>query len=243
MEGYIAKSLARRLDDDDLPLVEAPAIVLPRARYRFADGTVVTIRGISETLLYAAQSESGKPAAPQREIRMAGGGVQLVPRRDDEPVLTEEEIEKIDDPKKREEEAAYARYRKELNRWGIERGARVARLLFIAGVEDNPPPEEADLWKQLGFTAEMEIKFAWLASKLQTAEAMQHFFDTVVSLTMPSEEGIERAGEMFQGAVSRVTGSAVGAASPAAGTPEQASAEEAQAAPTDAGNPAHAPAP
>lgn len=240
-ENYVAASLASKFKDEDLPLVEAPAVELPRARYRFADGTVVTIRGIAQMLLYAAQSEVGKPQPPAREVRMAGGGVQLIPRRDDEPVLTPEQIAKIADPAKRREEEEYARYRAELNQWDIERNTRMARLLFIAGVEDSPPPEIADLWKQMGFTGEMEIKYAWLASKLPNAEAMAHFFETVTSLTVPTEDGLERAEAMFQSAVSGSSGGTVGTAEPAAGAPGQARAEEAQTSPAATGDPADAP--
>src|SRR5690606_11453632 len=221
--GYVDGSLAKRLADDDLPLVEAPQVKLPRARYRFADGTVVTVRGIAQMLLYGAQSEVGKPAPPLREVKMAGGGVQRIPRRDDEPVLTAEQIEKIADPDKRRAEEDYARYRAELSQWDIERNTRMARLLFLVGVEDSPPPEIADLWKQMGFSGEMEIKYAWLASKLPSAEAMAHFFETVTSLTMPTEEGLERAEEMFQSAVQAGPGAVAGSqrSEQAAGTPAE----------------------
>ncbi len=208
--GYIDPVLAKRLEDDDLPLVEAPQVKLPRARYRFADGTVVTVRGIAQMLLYGAQSEVGKPTPPMRKVKMAGGGVQYIPRRDDEPVLSEAEIAAIQDPEKRKAEEAYARYRAELNQWQIERNTRMARLLFLTGVEDSPPPEVADLWKQMGFTTEMDIKYAWLASKLPNADAMAHFFETVTSLTMPTEEGLERAEEMFQSAVQAGPGAVAG---------------------------------
>lgn len=239
-EGSIDTGLARRLADDDLPLVEAPTVQLPRARYRFADGTVVTLRGIAQMLLYGAQSEAGKPAPPLREVRMAGGGVQHIPRRDDEPVLTAEEIAQVRDPDKRRAEEAYARYRAELNQWEIERNTRMARLLFLVGVEDSPPPEIADLWKQMGFGSEMDIKYAWLAAKLPNAEAMAHFFETVTSLTIPTEEGLERAEEMFQSAIQRGPGTVADArrSAPAAGAP---TAQGEALAPT--GIPDDAPAP
>jgi len=221
--GYVDDALAKRLADDELPLVEAPKVKLPRTRYRFADGTVVTVRGIAQMLLYGAQSEVGKPAPPLREVKMAGGGVQHLPRRDDEPVLTAEQIEKIADPDKRRAEEDYARYRAELSQWDIERNTRMARLLFLTGVEDSPPPEVADLWKQMGFSGEMEIKYAWLASKLPSAEAMAHFFETVTSLTIPTEEGLERAEEMFQSAVQAGPGAVAGSqrSEQAAGTPAE----------------------
>lgn len=224
--SYVADFMAKRLADDDLPLVEAPKTVLPRARYRFADGTTVTIRGISLMLILGAQSEAGKPEPPVRVVKMAGGGVQHLPRHDDEPVLSDAEIAAIQDPDKRKAEDDYARYRRALAQWDNERNTRMARLLFLTGVEDNPSPEIANLWKQLGFHGEMEIKYAWLASKLPDAEAMNHFFETVTSLTTATEEGLERAEAMFQGGVSG--GGHVGADQPAQPAPGEARPEEAQ---------------
>lgn len=241
-ENYVADFLANRLKGEDLPQVEAPAIELPRARYKFADGTVVTIKGIAPMLLYAVRSEMGRPQPPMRGVRMAGGGVQPIPRRDDEPVLTPEQIEKIDDPVRRKEEEDYARYRAELNRWEIERETRFASLMFIAGVEDDPPQEIVELWKQMGFSSEMEIKYAWLASKLPNPGAVGHFFNAVTSLTMPTEAGLERAEAMFQSAVSGGDGGTLGTAEPADGTPGEAHAEKAQAQPQAAGDSAYSPA-
>ena len=238
--GYMADFMAKRLADDELPLIEAPKTELPRARYRFGDGTTVTIHGISLMLILGAQSEMGKPEPPVRVVRMAGGGVQHIPRRDDEPVLSAEEIAQVRDPDKRRAEDAYARYRAELNQWEIERNTRMARLLFLVGVEDSPPPEIADLWKQMGFGSEMDIKYAWLAAKLPNAEAMAHFFETVTSLTIPTEEGLERAEEMFQSAVQRGPGAVAdaGRSAPAAGaTPEQGQAPAPTGIPDDAAAP------
>lgn len=226
--GYTADFLAKRLADDDLPLVEAPQVALPRARYKFIDGTVVTIRGVALMLILGAQSEVGKPEPPVRVVQMAGGGVQHLPRGDDEPVLSEAEIAQIKDPEKRKAEEAYARYRRELAEWMSERNTRMARLLFLAGVEDNPPPEIADLWKQMGFATEMEIKFAWLASKLPDAASMEHFFETVTSLTTAGEEGIERAEAMFQGGVQGSQGT-LAAPQQAPRAPGAATAAEGQA--------------
>jgi len=233
--GYTADFMTKRLADD-LPLVEAPKTALARARYRFTDGSTVTIHGISPMLILGAQSEAGKPEPPARAVKMAGGGVQHVPRRDDEPVLSEAEIAAIQDLEKRQAEEEYARYRADLAYWHTERSARMARLLFLIGVEDSPPPEVAALWKQLGFGGEMDIKFAWLASKLPDEPAMQHFFDTVTSLTVATEEGLERAEAMFQGAVSGSAGSAVGAAEQAQRAPGAAQPEETQARPASTGD-------
>lgn len=234
--GYTADFMTKRLEDNDLPLVEAPKTQLPRARYRFGDGSTVTIHGISPMLILGAQSEAGKPEPPVRAVKMAGGGVQHVPRRDDEPVLTPEEIEALANPGRRQAEEEYARYRADLATWHAERSARMARLVFLIGVEDSPPPEVAALWKQLGFGGEMDIKFAWLASKLPDDQAMQHFFDTVTSLTIATEEGLERAEAMFQSGVSGGAGSAVGAAEQAQRTPGAAQPEETQARAASAGD-------
>lgn len=234
--GYVADFMTKRLADDELPLVEAPKTELPRARYRFADDTTVTIRGVSLMLILGTQSEVGKPEPPVRVVKMAGGGVQHISRREDEPVLSEAEIAAIQDPEKRKAEQEYARYRADLASWNNERNTRMARLLFLTGVEDNPPPEIADLWKQFGFHGEMEIKFAWLAAKLPDAEAMNHFFETVTSLTTATEEGLERAEAMFQSGVSGGAGSAVGAAEQAQRTPGAAQPEETQARAASAGD-------
>ncbi|MCC6801062.1 MAG: hypothetical protein IT325_13180 [Anaerolineae bacterium] len=223
---------------DTLPLVEAPPIRLPRTRYRFPDGTVVTCRGIAPVLLIGAQSEADRPRPPAREVQMAGGGVQYVPRRDDEPVLTKDDLAALADPERRAAEQAYADYRARLNQWEIEQQTRMARVLFLIGVEDSPPPAIAQLWQQMGFSGEMDIKYAWLASKLPTTEAMGHFFETVTSLTVATEEGLERAEAMFQSAVSGGPGT-VAAAEPPRGAAGDAAAPEAQD-PPPAGDSDHA---
>lgn len=174
-----------------------------RTVYTFSDGTTVHLRGIPPLMLIAAQSDVGKPQPPKRIVNMAGGGKREVERKDNEPVLSEEEIEALKDPKKREEERAYREYRLALAQWENDAQLRMARIVFLQGVEEGPGAEDVALWRAIGFRDDFEIKYAWLASKLRTFDEVSDFFDTVIGLTMPTDEGIEQAEALFQGGVAR----------------------------------------
>ena len=197
---------------DDRTLAEIVGNVkpAPEATYTFGDGTTVRLNGIPPLMFIGAQSTVGRPEPPRRTVKMAGGGVQEVARRDDEPVLTEDEIARLKDEQQRADEQAYRDYRIALQQWETNAEYRIARLLFLIGVKDGPPAEEVALMQAIGFTDAYDIKYNWLASKLRTPEDVERFYEDVLSLTMPTEAGQAEAREMFQSAVARGTGGVAG---------------------------------
>ena len=211
-------------DDRTLAEIVGDAKPAPEATYTFGDGTTVCLNGIPPLMFIGAQSTVGKPEPPKRTIKMAGGGVQEVARRDDEPVLTEDEISKLKDEQQRADEQAYRDYRIALQQWETNAEYRIARLLFLIGVKDGPPAEEVALMQAIGFTDAYDIKYNWLASKLRTPEDVERFYEDVLSLTMPTEAGQAEAREMFQSAVARGAGGVAGpgaVAEPAGGAAEE----------------------
>ena len=212
-------------DDRTLAEIVGDIKPAPEATYTFSDGTTVRLNGIPPLMFIGAQSTVGRPEPPKRTVKMAGGGVQEVARRDDEPVLTEDEIARLKDEQQRADEQAYRDYRIALQQWETNAEYRIARLLFLIGVKDGPPAEEVALMQAIGFTDAYDIKYNWLASKLRTPEDVERFYEDVLSLTMPTEAGQAEAREMFQSAVARGTGGVAGpgaVAEPAGGAAAEA---------------------
>ena len=193
-------------DDRTLAEIVGDQKPAPEATYTFSDGTTVRLNGIPPLMFIGAQSTVGRPEAPKRTVKMAGGGVQEVARRDDEPVLEEDEIARLKDEQQRADEQAYREYRIALQQWETNAEYRIARLLFLIGVKDGPPAEEVALMQAIGFTDAYDIKYNWLASKLRTPGDVERFYEDVLSLTMPTEAGQAEAREMFQSAVARGAG-------------------------------------
>lgn len=210
-------------DDRTLAEIVGEQTPAPEATYTFSDGTTVRLNGIPPLMFIGAQSTVGRPEPPKRTVKMAGGGVQEVARRDDEPVLSEDEIARLKDPQQQADERAYREYRLALQQWETNAEYRIARLLFLVGVKDGPPAEDVALMQAIGFTDPYDIKYNWLASKLRTPEDVERFYEDVLSLTMPTEAGQAEAREMFQSAVARGSGSVAGpgaVAEPAGGAAE-----------------------
>lgn len=201
-----------------MPTPKAPKRKLPvggAARqaptFTFADGTTVRLRGIPPLMFIGVQSTAGRPQPPKRTVRLAGGGVQDVPRGDDEPLLSEEEIAALDDPQRQAEERAYRAYRLALRQWQTDAEYRIARLLFLMGVEDGPPAEEVALLRAIGFSDPYDLKYAWLASKLRDQGEIERFYEAVLGLTIPTEAGQAEARALFQSALARGDGGLAGA--------------------------------
>lgn len=183
-------------------LIEAGGTFTPKqAPYTFPDGTAVQVMGIPPLVLMSLQSDIGRPLPPVRVVQMAGGAKMEVPRKDNEPVLMPAQLEQIKDETKRAEEQAYYEYRLALAQWENDARVRQMRTLFLMSVVDGPPPTDTALWQAIGFGDPFEIKFNWLSSKLPTETAMAHFIEFITSLTMPTEEGIAAAEDMFPGAL------------------------------------------
>lgn len=173
------------------------------ATFTFADGTTVRLRGIPPLMFIGVQSSAGRPQPPTRTVRLAGGGVQEVPRGDDEPLLSEDEIAALDDPQRQAEERAYRQYRLALRQWQTDAEYRIARLLFLMGVADGPPAEDVALLRAIGFADPYDLKYAWLASKLSDQAEIERFYEAVLGLTIPTEAGQAEARELFQSALAR----------------------------------------
>jgi hypothetical protein len=183
----------------------------PAPTFTFADGTTVRLRGIPPLMFVSMQSTTDRPQPPKRIVRLAGGGVQEVPRQDDEPLLSEEEIAALADPQRQAEERAYRQYRLALAQWEVNAQYRIARTLFLMGVEDGPPAEDVALLRAIGFSDPYDLKYAWLASKLTDEAEIERFYEAVIGLSIPTEKGLAEARALFQGAVARGDGGLAGA--------------------------------
>ncbi len=182
----------------------------PVPTYTFADGTTVCLRGIPPLMFIGVQSTAGRPQPPSRTVHLAGGGQQEVPRGDDEPVLGEEEIAALHTPQRQAEERAYRDYRLALKQWETDAEYRIARLLFLVGVEDGPPSADVALLRAIGFSDPYDLKYNWLASKLTSEGEIERFYEAVLGLTIPTEAGQAEARELFQSAVARGRGGLAG---------------------------------
>lgn len=146
--------------------------------YQFPDGSEVTIWAVAAPLVYDIQSDAGKPAPETfREIKMAGGGVMKMPDTKDPA------------------------YQNALREWEIGKAVNFARTIILEGVKDWPPDDEIAYWMQVGVSNPVEIKFRWIARKLINQRLEQDFYQTVMGLSMPTEDGVEDAEAAFPGAV------------------------------------------
>ena len=193
----------------------------PAPTYTFADGTTVRLRGIPPLMFIGVQSTAGRPQPPKRTVHLAGGGVQEVPRGDDEPLLSEAEIAALDDPQRQAEERAYRQYRLALRQWETDAEYRIARLVLLMGVVDGPPAEDVALLRAIGFDDPYDLKYAWLASKLTDEGEIERFYEAVLGLTLPTQAGQAEARELFPGAVAR-GGRGVAGAGALPGAPDDA---------------------
>lgn len=175
------------------------------ARYTFDKGTAVRLNKLNEAVYVSLMSDHGKPKPPMRAVEYLGGAIVDEPRGDDEPVLTDEAIDALDDPAQQEAERAYAAYRQELQRWTARRGWQFWSTLFIFGVADTPPADVVQMFQWMGFTHPLEIKYQWLASLLSDGET-DRFIEAVISHTVPTEEGLAEAKERFPGPVAARNG-------------------------------------
>lgn len=200
--------------------MDKPTDVARDPSFTFSDGTVVTLSTLGEAVLIGLMSEVGKPEPPERVVEMAGGGVKRVPRGSDEPLPAEAEIEAIDDPTKRKEAQAYRAWRLALAEWEQQRSLRFARTLFLLGVRDWPPIEAMELWRAIGWTDKHDIKYNWLAYLCREEGEWTRFIETVISLSMPDEEGIDEMQEIFRGTVAGQQPQALGTPGHVAKPPE-----------------------
>lgn len=209
----------------------APTNERPQATFTFPNGRSVKLQPLGEVILTGLLSDVGKPQAPTREITMAGGAKQNLTRKDDEPFLSEEEVDAIKNPQRREEERAYRQYRLALQEWNMRKGLIFARTLFLLGVEDGPTADESEIWLAVGFTDPYDIKYMWLALQCRDMDVWNNFIEAMLSYSMPTEEGMAEMKELFRSGVAGESppsvgaGGGVGSTQPAA-EPEPTNSQE-----------------
>lgn len=170
------------------------------ATFTFEKGTTVRLNKLTEAVYVSLMSEQSRPKPPTRKVTYLGGAVVEEPRGDDEPVLSDDEIAALDDSGKQDEERAYAQYRQDLDAWARQRGWQFWSTLFIFGVADSPPADVVEMFRWMGFTHPLAIKYQWLASLLADGET-DRFIEAVISHTVPTEGGLSEAKDMFPRAV------------------------------------------
>lgn len=192
----------------------------PPGTFTFPNGRTVKLQMLGEVILTGLLSDVGKPKAPTREIPMAGGAKQKLARGENEPFLTEEQVEAIDNPTRREEERAYRQYRLDLQEWNMRKGLIFARTLFLLGVEDGPTADESEIWLAIGFSDPYDIKYMWLAHQCRDMDVWNDFIETMLSFSMPTEDGLAEMKEMFRGGVEGTPPTPMGVAGHVVSTPK-----------------------
>ncbi len=187
--------------------------------YTFSGGRTVHLNRLGEVVLTGLLSDVGKPNAPTREITMAGGAQKMIDRRDDEPFLSAEQVEAIDDPQRRAEEEAYRTYRLDLQQWNMRKGLLFARTVFLLGVKDGPTAQESEIWLAIGYTDPYDLKYMWLAQICAELDEWNNFIEAVLSFSMPTEDGLAEMKEIFRGSVEGQPPQALGAGGQLDGTP------------------------
>ncbi len=144
--------------------------------YAFPDHTVVTVQAVAAPLVYDLQSDAGKPV-PQKmkEIKMAGGAITRMPDTDD------------------------PEYQDAIKEWELSKAVRYARTMILQSVKEWPPDEDIRYWVSVGFNDPVDIKYNWIAAKLSNQDLEQDFYQTVMGLSVPTEEGLETVEETFPG--------------------------------------------
>lgn len=144
--------------------------------YAFPDHTVVTLQSVAAPMIYDLQSDAGKPVPDKmKEIKMAGGMVTKMPDTDDED------------------------YKEAIKEWEIKKAVRYARTMILEAVKEWPPDEDIQYWVSVGFNDPVDIKYYWIARKLINQELEHDFYQTIMGLSVPTDEGLDDAEATFPG--------------------------------------------
>jgi hypothetical protein len=144
--------------------------------YQIPGGRRLHIAALPPMLVWSVQA-AGKPQPPVVEMEGLGG-----------KILTTD----ANDPA----------YQDRLADWEEARDYRVARLLYLMGVTDDPPAQEAAVIRAiLSEYDPLEVKFHWVASLFKTDADLSGLMEAVLSLSVPTEDGIQDAEAIFPGAV------------------------------------------
>lgn len=127
-------------------------------------------------MIYDLQSDAGKPVPDKmKEIKMAGGMVTKMPDTDDED------------------------YKEAIKEWEIKKAVRYARTMILEAVKEWPPDEDIQYWVSVGFNDPVDIKYYWIARKLINQELEHDFYQTIMGLSVPTDEGLDDAEATFPG--------------------------------------------
>jgi len=144
------------------------------AKYLFPDGAVITLQAVAAPLIYSLQSDAGKPVAPLRQVQIAGGTTK---------------IQDKDDPD----------YKQAVAEWELGKAVQFARTMILEGVKDWPDDGAILYWNSVGFSDPVEVKYRWIASKLFNETLENDFYEAIMGLSTPTEDGIADAEERFPG--------------------------------------------
>jgi hypothetical protein len=173
-------------------------------RYVFPDGTVVTIQRVATPLIYRLQSDAGKPTPEKfKEVRGVGDTVMRVPDESDPD------------------------YQAAVAEWEISKVVNFAETMILEGIKEQPPDEVIQRYWARGIRNLDEIKYRWIAEKLWNPDAETDFYNTMMGLSIETEDGVAEATATFPGDVPGSGGQ------DSTGDGVDAAAEEAKAAAPD----------
>lgn len=150
----------------------------PKRTFTFTDGTEVEIQDVPSLVLeHILNSEAGKPPVPIVEVTMARGHKRKQPNPQDPDYIAA------------------------VNAWNGQKQKRLLMYLVTKGVKDEPPPEFVEEYEQYlpdGASLE-ELKYLWLAEKLDGEDEIGRFTEALMSQTAVTKEGLEEAAAIFPG--------------------------------------------
>jgi hypothetical protein len=145
--------------------------------YQIKGGRRLHITALPPMLVWSIQA-ARRPNAPMVEMEGLGGVLMRTPD--------------MTDPG----------YQAQLAEWEDLKQFRLARLLYLLGVQDNPTPQEAaTIQTLLNEYDPTEVKFHWVASLFRSEDDLTGLMEAVFSLSIPTEEGMQDAEALFPGAV------------------------------------------
>ena len=143
--------------------------------YQFSDGTVVEMAEVPSLVIeHILNSEAGKPPVPVVEVDIRGH-------------------------KRKQANPDGPAYEAAVAAWQGQKQKRLLLFLITKGVKDDPPDEFVEEYAQYlpdGASIE-ELKYLWLADKLDDIDEIGRFTDALMGQTAVTQEGLDEAAAKF----------------------------------------------
>jgi hypothetical protein len=134
--------------------------------------TILTIPFLVIERIYT--SRDGEPQPPKVEVTFAGGKKSVELNRNDPAYLAAHEA------------------------WERNKNAKTVHDLLLLGVADQPAPGEVDSLSMVFPEANSEeLRYLWMAGRLQNPDILIELTNAIVSQTAPTAEGLKEVEAQF----------------------------------------------